>query len=65
MSQEFERFDGQKTEVDICHCPACKNYFWAATEQLRIELPAFCCWCGFRFTGFRRISGQESNDMIP
>lgn len=65
MAGEFERWDGEKTDLDICHCPKCKNYFWVPTEHAAIELPAFCCWCGFRFDGHIQIGGPESNEKIP
>lgn len=62
MSQEFERFDGEKVEVDCCVCCYCKNYFWTRTDHNAIERPMFCCWCGEKFSGVRECGDDEIKD---
>lgn len=53
---------GKERTVDMVVCPKCTNHFWV--EYLEQELPKMCPYCGHAFTGIRRVSDQEFNDLV-
>jgi hypothetical protein len=55
----FTRADGVRAEVDGCACARCRNYFWIT--HVAIEPPAFCPYCGQRFSGAIPVSHEEMN----
>ncbi len=38
-------------------CTVCKNYFWV--QHVEIQPPAFCPFCGIRFTDKKLISDED------
>jgi hypothetical protein len=51
----------QGPELDGVRCGSCQNFFWIADAHL--EAPTFCPYCGIRFTGHRKISGADFNNL--
>lgn len=48
-------------ELDGVRCPRCTNFFWITDAHL--EPPAFCCYCGLKFTGHRKVSSADFKDL--
>jgi hypothetical protein len=44
-------------ELDGVRCCRCQNFFWVTDAH--IEPPAFCAYCGTRFTGHRKVTGAD------
>jgi len=41
-------------EMDGLRCRTCQNRFWV--EDLTLEVPTFCCYCGTRFKKVEGLS---------
>ena len=50
-------WDGQTgLSLDGLRCRKCQNRFWV--EDLLLEVPAFCCYCGTKFQKVEVVSNQ-------
>lgn len=58
----FVRHDGDVREVACCQCATCSNHFWI--EHPETERPAFCPYCGIRFTHTDFLSSEDFKNAL-
>jgi hypothetical protein len=47
----------EQVDLDGIRCTVCTNYFFVVDGA--IELPAYCCYCGTKFTGTEVVNSED------
>jgi uncharacterized CHY-type Zn-finger protein len=57
----FTRYDGAQADVACCACGSCRNYFFV--QNVEIEQPNYCPYCGSRFRAAIPATSEEMKDI--